>query len=130
MEKMKGDMLELILSSAKGRLDERCTKFLITQVKYVYRHPAKRCFFPSLKFVPGAVCICRRNLKMRQSLAIYRVVFEENIFTIMMSLESLRKPRRQRQPERFNEPNNSSVYACVINLCKFLCRPLLNSHVK
>ena len=43
MEKMKGDMLELILSSAKGRLDERCTKFLITQVKYVFRHPAKRC---------------------------------------------------------------------------------------
>ncbi len=37
MEKMRGDMLELILSSAKGRLDERCTKFLITQVKYVYR---------------------------------------------------------------------------------------------
>jgi len=32
MEKMKGDMLELILSSAKGRLDERFTKFLITQV--------------------------------------------------------------------------------------------------
>jgi len=32
MEKMKGDMLELILSSAKGRLDERFTKFLITQI--------------------------------------------------------------------------------------------------
>lgn len=35
MEKMKGDMLELILSSAKSRLDERFTKFLITQVCYV-----------------------------------------------------------------------------------------------
>ena len=34
MEKMKGDMLELILSSAKSRLDERFTKFLITQVCY------------------------------------------------------------------------------------------------
>lgn len=32
MEKMKGDMLELILSSSKGRLDERFTKFLITQI--------------------------------------------------------------------------------------------------
>lgn len=32
MEKMKGDMLELILSSAKSRLDERFTKFLITQI--------------------------------------------------------------------------------------------------
>lgn len=32
MEKMKSDMLELILSSPKGRLDERFTKFLITQI--------------------------------------------------------------------------------------------------
>lgn len=32
MEKMKGDMLELILSSAQSRLDERYTKFLITQI--------------------------------------------------------------------------------------------------
>jgi len=51
MEKMKGDMLELILSSAKGRLDERCTKFLITQVKYVYRHPAKRCSFRQIRLM-------------------------------------------------------------------------------
>lgn len=33
MEKLKGDMLEMILSSEKGRLSERITKFLITQVK-------------------------------------------------------------------------------------------------
>lgn len=32
MEKLHGDMLELILSSEKGRLPERLTKFLITQV--------------------------------------------------------------------------------------------------
>lgn len=37
MEKMKGDMLELILSSTKGRLDERCTKFLITQILVALR---------------------------------------------------------------------------------------------
>ncbi|POI34888.1 hypothetical protein CIB84_001360, partial [Bambusicola thoracicus] len=33
MEKLHGDMLEMILSSEKGRLPERITKFLITQVK-------------------------------------------------------------------------------------------------
>jgi len=33
MEKLQGDMLEMILSSERGRLDERITKFLITQVK-------------------------------------------------------------------------------------------------
>lgn len=32
MEKLKGDMLELILSSEKGRLSERMTQFLISQV--------------------------------------------------------------------------------------------------
>lgn len=32
MEKLRGDMLEMILSSEKGRLSERTTKFLITQV--------------------------------------------------------------------------------------------------
>ena len=32
MEKLKGDMLEMILSSDKGRLSERITKFLIHQV--------------------------------------------------------------------------------------------------
>ena len=32
MEKLKGDMLEMILSSPKGRLTERVTKFLVSQV--------------------------------------------------------------------------------------------------
>lgn len=32
MEKLHGDMLEMILSSESGRLPERLTKFLITQV--------------------------------------------------------------------------------------------------
>ena len=35
MEKLHGDMLEMILSSEKGRLPERLTKFLITQVNYL-----------------------------------------------------------------------------------------------
>ena len=35
MEKLKGDMLEMILSSEKGRLSERITKFLVTQV-FIY----------------------------------------------------------------------------------------------
>lgn len=34
MEKLKGDMLEMILSHENGRLTERCTKFLITQVRF------------------------------------------------------------------------------------------------
>lgn len=34
MEKMRGDMLEMILSSEKARLSERITKFLIYQVCY------------------------------------------------------------------------------------------------
>ena len=33
MEKLHGDMLEMILSSEKGRLPEHVTKFLITQVR-------------------------------------------------------------------------------------------------
>lgn len=32
MEKLEGDMLEMILSSAKGRLSERIAKFLVSQV--------------------------------------------------------------------------------------------------
>ena len=32
MEKLKGDMLEMILSSPKGRLTERVTKYLVSQV--------------------------------------------------------------------------------------------------
>lgn len=41
MEKLKGDMLEMILSSEKGRLSERITKFLVTQV--TRRVGAVRC---------------------------------------------------------------------------------------
>lgn len=41
MEKLHGDMLEMILSSEKGRLPERITKFLITQVRINYR-PRRR----------------------------------------------------------------------------------------
>ena len=33
MQKMKGDMLEMILNSPKGRLTERQTKFIVHQVK-------------------------------------------------------------------------------------------------
>lgn len=36
MEKLHGDMLEMILSSENGRLPERLTKFLITQVRVFY----------------------------------------------------------------------------------------------
>lgn len=32
MEKLHGDMLEMILSSEKSKLPERVTKFLVTQV--------------------------------------------------------------------------------------------------
>ena len=34
MEKLRGDMLEMILSSEKGRLPERITKFMVTQVRF------------------------------------------------------------------------------------------------
>ena len=40
MEKLHGDMLEMILSSEKGRLPERLTKFLITQVRMPRPPPA------------------------------------------------------------------------------------------
>lgn len=40
MEKLHGDMLEMILSSEKSRLPERITKFLVTQVYSFYlTHP-------------------------------------------------------------------------------------------
>lgn len=35
MEKLHGDMLEMILSSEKSRLPERITKFLVTQVNFL-----------------------------------------------------------------------------------------------
>uniref|UniRef100_A0A8C3ASU9 Protein kinase D1 n=1 Tax=Cyclopterus lumpus TaxID=8103 RepID=A0A8C3ASU9_CYCLU len=38
MEKLHGDMLEMILSSEKGRLPERITKFMVTQILGALRH--------------------------------------------------------------------------------------------
>jgi len=38
MEKLQGDMLEMILSSQKGRLSERVAKFLISQVNALVTH--------------------------------------------------------------------------------------------
>lgn len=50
MEKLHGDMLEMILSSEKGRLPERLTKFLITQVR-----PLPRPLPPPLHGSPRAL---------------------------------------------------------------------------
>ncbi|XP_034534524.1 serine/threonine-protein kinase D1, partial [Notolabrus celidotus] len=38
MEKLHGDMLEMILSSERGRLPERITKFMVTQILVALRH--------------------------------------------------------------------------------------------
>lgn len=38
MEKLKGDMLEMILSSPRGRLSERVTKFLVSQILVALKH--------------------------------------------------------------------------------------------
>lgn len=38
MEKLHGDMLEMILSSEKSKLPERITKFLVTQVRVAETH--------------------------------------------------------------------------------------------
>ncbi|XP_059097444.1 serine/threonine-protein kinase D1-like isoform X2 [Tigriopus californicus] len=38
MEKLKGDMLEMILSSEKGRLSERITRFIVTQILVALKH--------------------------------------------------------------------------------------------
>ncbi|KAI9580134.1 serine/threonine-protein kinase D1 [Glossina fuscipes] len=47
MEKLKGDMLEMILSHKRGRLSERVTKFLITQIlialKYLHSENVVHC---------------------------------------------------------------------------------------
>ncbi|XP_062537123.1 serine/threonine-protein kinase D3 isoform X2 [Armigeres subalbatus] len=47
MEKLKGDMLEMILSHQNGRLNERVTKFLITQIlvalKYLHSRNIVHC---------------------------------------------------------------------------------------
>lgn len=44
MEKLHGDMLEMILSSEKSKLPERITKFLVTQVGVVKLLPAASVF--------------------------------------------------------------------------------------
>jgi hypothetical protein len=41
MEKLHGDMLEMILSSEKSRLPERITKFMVTQVFSLYLETSK-----------------------------------------------------------------------------------------
>jgi len=38
MEKLKGDMLEMILSSEQGRLSERITRFIVTQILVALKH--------------------------------------------------------------------------------------------
>ncbi|XP_074641297.1 serine/threonine-protein kinase D3-like isoform X1 [Tubulanus polymorphus] len=38
MEKLKGDMLEMILGSPKGRLSEQVTKFIISQILVALKH--------------------------------------------------------------------------------------------
>ncbi|KAL5008807.1 hypothetical protein ScPMuIL_014388 [Solemya velum] len=38
MEKLKGDMLEMILSSPRGRLSERVTKYLVSQILVALKH--------------------------------------------------------------------------------------------
>ncbi|XP_055879880.1 serine/threonine-protein kinase D1-like isoform X5 [Biomphalaria glabrata] len=43
MEKLKGDMLEMILSSPKGRLSERVSKFLVSQILIALKHLHSKC---------------------------------------------------------------------------------------
>lgn len=43
MEKLHGDMLEMILSSEKSKLPERITKFLVTQVRVAGTHFSPLC---------------------------------------------------------------------------------------
>ncbi|KAK2088753.1 Serine/threonine-protein kinase D2 [Saguinus oedipus] len=58
MEKLHGDMLEMILSSEKGRLPERLTKFLITQVR-----PA--CQLPPATRPPHQILVALRHLHFK-----------------------------------------------------------------
>ena len=44
MEKLHGDMLEMILSSEKSRLPERITKFMVTQVFSLFLKPVSNFF--------------------------------------------------------------------------------------
>lgn len=59
MEKLHGDMLEMILSSEKSRLPERITKFMVTQVgsQSLYFN---RCVFSNyvrMELGKGGFCI-------------------------------------------------------------------------
>lgn len=56
MEKLHGDMLEMILSSEKGRLPERLSKFLITQVGCLLRAHFIR------------ICVCHTSPVVFQSI--------------------------------------------------------------
>jgi len=44
MEKLSGDMLEMILNSPRGKLSERITKYLISQVYTMMSHSVRMQF--------------------------------------------------------------------------------------
>ena len=50
MEKLKGDMLEMILSSPRGRLSERVTKFLVSQVNYTLLYQYSSVYMKGLHY--------------------------------------------------------------------------------
>jgi hypothetical protein len=62
MEKLKGDMLEMILSSQNGKLSERITKFLITQVHHMLH--VSLFGMSRLKCNPDYNSMCRFTDKM------------------------------------------------------------------
>ena len=62
MEKLHGDMLEMILSSEKSRLPERITKFMVTQVgiqPLFFERKARFffCHYVRMEFGEGFFCI-------------------------------------------------------------------------
>jgi protein kinase D len=73
MEKLKGDMLEMILSSQNGKLSERITKFLITQVRRVL--DGWRATSVHVRTYPNAL----PNLVMLQILVALKHLHSENI---------------------------------------------------
>lgn len=71
MEKLHGDMLEMILSSEKSRLPERITKFMVTQVG------SQSLYFNRCLFLLCENAVWRRGflhcyLKEHRGLHIYR----------------------------------------------------------
>lgn len=52
---MNGDMLEMILSQATGRLDERSTRFLLMQIlnalRYLHTRGIAHWYFENFRFV-------------------------------------------------------------------------------